>query len=607
MDEASALMAPGAAAFQLDLPHSVPPTGSPAQLLGGFPRASVEGHTMLSFAASVDEPLSGPAAGATAEPRLLAPFRNASAASAASKPPTGKQHKKQLQFCSSVDVPSTGWGLGIIPEGPGGSSDTLGECLDAVPGASAIGIDSEADGMNTPPPSPYAGGRFLTTSAAANEASEAAPVSTERGPASVHSGSKGSGGSGASVSDVLRRGVAAKGKRLEKSLVLLNRAIIVAFLLVGLMNIASLAVTSVLFNQLAANFQRVGDTATRGLALQRIFGDVQSLQLHNSGQSPFADNGTAKVASLVSNLNAFEEFHLALYASLDAQVQEEVDLYVLPRVDVTDLTAGQFHDYDRFNATFRNVSLMNAGAEVVARGRRVAASPVSSIVESNTDAFWVVHNGFNPIRNAANASSYLADSRSESQSDTIAVANYAVLGVGIGILLLIGAVVITPAVFQVLGAKQAIMDVFLEVPVTVIKALKARTQKRVAAAQAEAEGDDVALDVEDDRGGGEQDDGLAAVAMAANGSSVIRTRTNTQTSVGTDEGSDSGSHAAGGRRGSVTGGARASALVAPATATAGSTPAVGKSRRRYSRASSAKNLLLVAMLWPIVLYVLYFG
>jgi len=145
------------------------------------------------------------------------------------------------------------------------------------------------------------------------------------------------------------------------------------------------------------------------------------------------------------------------------------------------------------------------------------------------------------------------------------------------------------------------MDVFLEVPVTVIKALKARTQKRVAAAQAEAEGDDVALDVEDDRGGGEQDDGLAAVAMAANGGMVLRTHFST----GADDNSDAGSRASG----TADRDARAvmTMPVTPTDSSAGLVKVAGKSRRRYTRVSSAQNALMLSMLWPIVIYILYYG
>jgi PAS domain S-box-containing protein len=168
-----------------------------------------------------------------------------------------------------------------------------------------------------------------------------------KGPGSVHSkGSKGSGGSGTSVSDILRRGVFAKGKRLESSLILLNRAIIMAFIVVALMNIISCIVTTILYNQLIANFNRVHDAGERGLALQRVYGDTQSLQLHNSGLSPLPANGTLKVESLLANTKTYETLNLKLYAELDTQLPAEVFLYTGASTRVEELLIGQYIDYE---------------------------------------------------------------------------------------------------------------------------------------------------------------------------------------------------------------------------------------------------------------------
>jgi hypothetical protein len=263
-------------------------------------------------------------------------------------------------------------------------------------------------------------------------------------------------------------------------------------------------------------------------------------------------------------------------------------------------------------------SMMNVGADVVARSRRIANGPISAVTESLPDAFYIVKNGYNTIRIAANDSIVLADSRSAEQAGTIELANYTVLGIGIAILFVIAVAVITPAVFRVLGAKQAIMDIFLEVPLTVIKALRARTQKRVTAAAMEAEGDDVAVDLDATVGNvmtvnnADEDDGLAAVALAAAGGRVdTRERRGSFGSRATDDESVDGERA--NTKGSLFGGL-GSAPVAPDASLAAnentnaSAVTVSKAhKRRYNKSASQRTMLLVALLWPVLAYIGYFA
>jgi hypothetical protein len=89
--------------------------------------------------------------------------------------------------------------------------------------------------------------------------------------------SKGSAGSGMSESraQVLRRGIQAQGRRLEGTLVSMSAAIIVVFVLTGLMNIAACILTQVLFTELQGNMQLVTWNGDRGIYLTSSYTQVR--------------------------------------------------------------------------------------------------------------------------------------------------------------------------------------------------------------------------------------------------------------------------------------------------------------------------------------------
>lgn len=141
----------------------------------------------------------------------------------------------------------------------------------------------------------------------------------------------------------------------------------------------------------------------RALALQRVFGDVQSLQLHNSNAFILPNGGLDRIERLKANINSFEEYHLRLYELVDGQLQAEVDLYTSPTaINISELIPGSFVSYDNYSVTYRGLSLMNAGAEFIARSRRIAHMPISQIVEGDPDAFYSVMMGYSEIRLACN-------------------------------------------------------------------------------------------------------------------------------------------------------------------------------------------------------------
>lgn len=100
---------------------------------------------------------------------------------------------------------------------------------------------------------------------------DSAPTTPKAG--SVHSkgSSRHSGGSAMSASAALRRGVQARGARLESSLLLLKRAIILVFVITAALNLSSLVLTLTLSGQLKSNINLVDENGVRVTLVQRIY------------------------------------------------------------------------------------------------------------------------------------------------------------------------------------------------------------------------------------------------------------------------------------------------------------------------------------------------
>jgi hypothetical protein len=320
--------------------------------------------------------------------------------------------------------------------------------------------------------------------------------------------------------------VAAKEQRLEISLARVARAIVFGSCLTALMSIAALLVCTLLFGETAAALARVDLCGEASIAVQRIYGQVQSVTLHNYGVSTQPDNGTSKLVGVAAYVTEFEDMHEELYSMADGRVPAELDLYTAPKLPTYELVPGQFIDYDRFNATVRLSSYMNLGIEMCTRARRIANLPTASVTDAHPDVFFVLYNGLWSVLNAAAAAVDFAMQRSASQGDTILLSAAVVLGVALTLFTVIGVAVLIPAIFSITAAKQHSLDLLLDVPLPVVRALRARAFKRL---QEEEAADGERSDAEADGGGGagggaasEQqdaalasDEGLAAVIQAA--------------------------------------------------------------------------------------------
>jgi PAS domain-containing protein len=352
------------------------------------------------------------------------------------------------------------------------------------------------------------------------------------------------GTSATSVTEILRRGVMARGNQLEKSLVTLRRAILATFVATAIMNVAALFVTKALFDQLTANIELVSMNGMRGVYLQRIYAAAQRLLLAADGKYVIADGGNITRARMLEDLQSMDTLHQTLFLAVDGQLEAEVVLYTTPSVAIHDLVLNTYVNRDIYNVTTRMVGLANIGLETLAKGRRIALegggianamqwaggdthSPLANgyaekygssfnMSMSNPTVFYFLVNGFAGIRDGFNRSMMIANDRSASQANQISLVDLIIVLIACAMFLFIVACVMTPAVLKVIRAKQSIFDTFLEVPVEIIRALRARTLKKIEAVRQAQEDAAIGIDIAG-RGDEFDNDGMTL----GNGSTII--------------------------------------------------------------------------------------
>jgi hypothetical protein len=89
----------------------------------------------------------------------------------------------------------------------------------------------------------------------------------------------------------------------------------------------------------------------------------------------------------------------------------------------------------------------------------------------------------------------LSSQRSLLQAGMINEASLIILAIAMGLLFFVSICVVAPAVFRVLAAKGSVFHTFLEVPLPIIRALRARTQIKIAALSKAAEENELGLDI----------------------------------------------------------------------------------------------------------------
>jgi len=439
---------------------------------------------------------------------------------------------------------------------------------------------------------------------------------------------KGTSSTESTITDVLRKGVTARGVKLERSLINLKRSIILVFLVIAVLNAISLAVTSSLFADLKNNLRLVAMNGDRALYMNRAVGDIQSLVLNSEGTMNIPDGIPHVKERLGIWVDHFEELHRELYLSVDGVLAEELELYTEPKVKVLDLIPGTYVDRLNWTAVERYIGLANAGLEMISKIRLVLALKDGNVTMDKSPVWYTMINGIGAVRQAMNQSLMAADLRSKGHVDNIELANLIVMIVAESILALIMVGVMVPSVNSVLYAKQRIFNTFLDVPVSIIRALRSRVQKKLEAiARAENE-EDQGIDienvvVEEMEGSGPENNlasprdnnhrgGISGNNSESSGDSSLNHALqmyqaklhNEHGSLGKIEHSDDDYED---EKGCCSCSSKRNCCTRRHRDEVDEIRTHRRRRRRYRNTSSARLALLIGMVWPLLCYVAYFG
>ena len=392
-----------------------------------------------------------------------------------------------------------------------------------------------------------------------------------------------------------------------------------------------------MFSQLLSNLQLVAWNGDRGVYMIGSYTQLQELTLMSAGLVPSGPPEVALFKSRMHNyVDKLDRTNQQLYASVDyANLRDIVNLYTVPSIAVKDLIPGTYVSRDALNATTRLVNLVSGVVEFIvsnavvvqacvlfsflpglilqADSHRAFTLPVENISISDPQTFWVLENAWTALSKACNSSTFLANELSFLQATTIITANTAVVAVSLALFAIVALVVMVPAALRALRTQKAIFESLLEVPLPIVSALNDRMAAKIELIRKEAEAATLGLDVDeladDALPGGivfEDDEGLDVTGKSAV-TSAIAPGDALQAAI-----SDAAQ-----RRARHDGLAAASSLTVvptsrfccscrtPSNSHAGRPN--GPARPRHFRnADSSRNIVLVSLLWPIVVYCAFF-
>lgn len=339
---------------------------------------------------------------------------------------------------------------------------------------------------------------------------------------SVYAGEKLPKGEGASVysagssvasgmTDALRRGINSNNRAMEGTLIALKRSIMLVFVIIGLMNIASLSVTYAFFSSLLSELEVVALHGRRGITLQQVYGDVQYLSLIADN---VVDSTNPRAVSLAErlgdNLSILAELHQLLYSGAQEGNEAERSLNADPLIPVKDLVPGKYVSRMNWDYTVRHVNLLNGGLELIAKSHQVLArDPMDNHVsESTGTVLWVLENGPGPIRRAMNESMIIAQSKTWGRDNALVLANHVVLAISLALLLIVTGLFMMPAIIRVLHQKVRVFEVFLHTPMAILRSLRAQCETKLHAILRANEEAEAGMDV-GGAGDANVDDGFA--------------------------------------------------------------------------------------------------
>lgn len=390
-----------------------------------------------------------------------------------------------------------------------------------------------------------------------------------------------------------------------------------------------------MFSQLLYNLQLVAWNGDRGIYLIGSYTQLQELTLMSAGLVPSVPSNVALFKSrMLSYINKLDLTNQQLYASVDyASLHDIVNLYTVPSIAVKDLIPGTYVSRDAYNATTRVVNLVSGVVELIvsdpdavvaqacvlfkcpcmaplqADSHRTYTLPVENISISDPQTFWVLHNAWTALSKACNSSTFLANELSHLQATTIITANSAVVAVSLALFAIVALVVMVPAALRALRTQKAIFESLLEVPLPIVSALNDRTAAKIELIRKEAEAATLGLDVDE-----LADDALpSGVVFEDDEGFDVTEKPAVVSTLAPGDILQAAISDAAHRRARHDGLTTASSLTAAPSCriccccrTQGGR-ANGHARQRHFRnADSSRNIVLVSLLWPIVVYSAFF-
>jgi hypothetical protein len=316
----------------------------------------------------------------------------------------------------------------------------------------------------------------------------------------VNAGNSVSSGSsaGSSTAEALRKGIDVQSKGMEVSLVNLRRSLVIIFLVVAAMNIASVILSEILVARLRLNLETVALNGDRLIALQSTFMLVQNLNILADGSVMMGDNGTETRAALEPVLNELAYLHQELYSRVDESDAAERYLYTANGITVHDFVHGSYVSRSNFSFTNRSVNLGNGALELVAKARTIAKRENVSenlFDEPSGTVFWVLENGPKSIHGALDSAMRIAQQKTAGQGDTIVLASDVVLGIALGLLFLNTVAIMIPAIRGVMHDKAEIFQVILKTPLAVLRSIRGDVDAKVTAISRAMEEAEAGMDV----------------------------------------------------------------------------------------------------------------
>ena len=310
---------------------------------------------------------------------------------------------------------------------------------------------------------------------------------------------------------------------------------------------------------------------------------------------------------LRTSVDAAEALHQSLYLAAQGAGGAARDAYLLPALQVADLVPGSFASRDAHATTLRNISFSNLVLEYVAKARQVWWYPLPAVQPGEASVFWLEANGAGVLAGALNASMFLAAQASAGTSAAVALSNLVVLLVALLVFTLVALAAIMPSIGAVTREQHEVFEVLADVPLRAIRALRDAAAEKLSALKRAEEGEDqAALDVaggggafgeegsEAEGGGGGEGVGVALLGAGAGAAAPA----------GEQRRCCGGCCGGGGT--APAGERRNSNAVAPHPALPPPPHHAPRRRRTYRRSSSGVLLLMLRLLWPVLLFCLYF-